>query len=77
MQTVPTKYSALFVGVAQSMQFMATIVSPLIGTFIADKWSLSVGLMIAALVRFTGFLLFLLHKDKPVEITNPEQMELS
>ncbi len=65
MQTVPPEYGALFVGVAQSMQYLATIVSPVIGTLIADTWSLPVGLMIAALIRFAGFLAFFFSKEKP------------
>jgi len=71
MQTVPPQYSALFVGVAQSMQFLATIVSPLIGTFIADSWGLPVGLTVAASIRFIGFLLFAIRKEKPVINANP------
>ena len=39
MQTVPPEYSALFVGIAQSMQFMAMIISPVLATLIADTWS--------------------------------------
>ena len=70
MQTVPVKYSALFVGVAQSMQFAATIVSPLIGTFIADHWSLSAGLIISAIIRFIGFFLFFINKEKPVPVNS-------
>ena len=66
MQTVPIKYSALFVGVAQSMQYAATIISPLLGTFIADHWSLSTGLIISAIIRFIGFFLFFINKEKPV-----------
>jgi len=66
MQTVPVEYSALFVGVAQSMQFAATIVSPLIGTFIADHWSISTGLIISAIIRFIGFFLFFINKEKPI-----------
>jgi len=72
MQTVPPEYSALFVGVAQSMQFLATIVSPLLGTMIADTWGLPVGLAVAALIRFTGFILFALNREKtkPVIISD-------
>ena len=64
MQTVPPEYSALFVGVAQSMQFLATIISPLLGTLIADAWGLPVGLAVAALIRFIGFLLFAFNREK-------------
>lgn len=64
MQTVPPEFSALFVGVAQSMQFLATIISPLLGTLIADTWGLPIGLAVAALIRFIGFLLFAFNREK-------------
>lgn len=70
MQTVPPQYSALFVGVAQSMQFLAMIVAPLLGTFIADTWSLPVGLTVAAIIRFIGFLLFAIKKEKSATTVN-------
>jgi Na+/melibiose symporter-like transporter len=64
MQTVPPKYSALFVGIAQSMQFMAMIISPLIATLVADTWGAGIGLIVSAVIQFTGFLLFFVNKEK-------------
>ena len=53
MKVVPIEYSAIFVGLAQSIQYLAAIASPLIGTWIADQFSLPIGLFVAA-----GFTLF-------------------
>jgi MFS family permease len=66
MRTVPPAYSAIFVGFAQSVQFLASIAAPLIGTLIADSFGLAVGLFVSAGLRFFGFLLFLFWKDKTV-----------
>lgn len=64
MQTVPPEYSALFVGIAQSMQFMAMIISPLIATLVADAWGVGIGLIVSAVIQFIGFLLFFVNKEK-------------
>jgi MFS family permease len=64
MKVVPIEYSAIFVGLAQSIQYLAAIASPLIGTWIADQWSLPVGLFAAAGLRFLGFFLFFVGKKK-------------
>lgn len=71
MQTVPPEYSAFFVGIAQSMQFMAMIISPILATLIADTWSVGAGLFVSAAIQFLGFLLFLINKEKTA-ITDPE-----
>ena len=60
MKTVPIEYSAIFVSFAQMMQFLAAIGAPLIGSFIADHFSIQTGLVVAAVIRFSGFLLFVL-----------------
>ena len=69
MKVVPIEYSAIFVGLAQSIQYLAAIASPLIGTWIADQVSLPVGLFAAAGLRFLGFFLFLVgnKRVKPVK----------
>ncbi len=64
MKVVPVEYSAIFVGLAQSIQYLAAIASPLIGTWIADQYSLPVGLFAAAGLRFLGFFLFLIGKKR-------------
>ena len=58
MKTVPLEYSALFVSIAQGIQFLSSIIAPLAGTAISDASSLSVGLIISAGFRFLGFLMF-------------------
>lgn len=58
MKTVPVEYSALFVSMAQVMQYMAAIFAPMIGTLLADVISIQAGLIGAALLRFVGFLAF-------------------
>lgn len=59
MKTVPVEYSAIFVSFAQMMQFMAAIFSPILGTFIADAFSIQTGLIVATLIRLAGFIAFL------------------
>lgn len=69
MKVVPIEYSAVFVGLAQSIQYLAAIASPLIGTWISDQVSLPVGLFAAAGLRFLGFILFLVGNKhaKPIK----------
>lgn len=58
MKTVPPEFSATFVSIAQSMTYLASILAPLLGTFIADHYGLSAGLLVSAFIRLAGFLLF-------------------
>lgn len=64
MKTVPSEYGATFVSLAQSMQYLAAIVAPLIGTWLADSIGLGGALWVSAGLRLFGFVLFL-RKDKP------------
>lgn len=59
MRTIPVEYSATFVSFAQSMLYMSAVVSPVIGTFLADKIGISGGLMVASAIRLLGFVLFM------------------
>ena len=59
MKTVPPEYSATFVALAQSMQYLSMIVAPLLGTWLADYIGLGGALWLSAGLRFFGFLLFL------------------
>jgi hypothetical protein len=65
MKTVPSEYSATFVSLAQSMQYLSAIVAPLIGTWLADSIGLGGALWVSAGLRFAGFLLFLLPDRGP------------
>lgn len=64
MKVVPVEYSATFVALAQSMQYLSTIFAPLLGTWIAGFIGLDGALWFCAGLRLIGFLLFL-KKDMP------------
>ena len=59
MKTVPAEYSATFVSLSQSMQYLATILAPLLGTWLANYIGLGGALWVSAGLRLLGFLLFL------------------
>jgi MFS family permease len=59
MKTVPAEYSATFVSLAQSMQYLSTTLAPLLGTWLAGYIGLSGALWLSAGLRLIGFLLFL------------------
>ena len=59
MKTVPPEYSATFVALAQSMQYLSMIIAPLLGTWLADYIGLGGALWLSAGLRLFGFLLFL------------------
>lgn len=58
MKTVPTEYSATFVSIAQGLQYVSSIVSPLIGTFIADLAGTSIALIVGGAFQLIGFVMF-------------------
>lgn len=63
MKTVPPEYSATFVSLAQSMQYLSVILAPLIGTWLANSIGLGGALWVSAGLRLIGFLLFLKGED--------------
>jgi MFS family permease len=60
MKTVPAEYSATFVALAQSLQYMSMIVAPLFGTWLAGYIGLGGALWLSAGLRLLGFFLFLM-----------------
>ncbi len=64
MKTVPFKYSAIFVAVAQSLQYVASIAAPLMGTFLADRIGISGALIASGLISLLGFGLFAVRSPK-------------
>lgn len=58
MKTFPAQYSATFVSVAQSLQYLSTVAAPLVGTLLADYIGLSGALIVSGALRLTGFALF-------------------
>jgi MFS family permease len=59
MKTVPADYSATFVALAQSMQYLSMIVAPLLGTSLSEYIGLGGALWLSAGLRLIGFFLFL------------------
>lgn len=59
MKTVPPEYSATFVSLAQSIQYLSAILAPLLGAALADSVGLGPALLVSAGLRLLGFLLFL------------------
>jgi len=59
MKTVPSEYSATFVALSQSMQYLSMIIAPLLGTWLSDYIGLGGALWLSAGLRLLGFLLFL------------------
>jgi MFS family permease len=70
MKTVPAEYSATFVSLAQSLQFMSTIVAPLLGAWLATYIGLGGALLLSAGLRLIGYLLFL-RRDVKTEMNVP------
>lgn len=64
MKTVPVEYSATFVALAQSMQYLSMILAPLVGTGLAEYIGLGGALWLSADLRLLGFLLFLLPERR-------------
>jgi MFS family permease len=64
MKTVPAEFSATFVSVSQSMQYLSMIIAPLFGTWIAIYIGLGGALWLSAGLRMVGFLLFLLPERR-------------
>jgi hypothetical protein len=59
MKTVPPDYSATFVSLAQSMQYLSMVLAPLLGAWLAGFIGLGGALWLSAGLRLLGYLLFL------------------
>jgi hypothetical protein len=64
MKTVPSEYSATFVSLSQSLQYLAAIIAPMVGIWLADSIGLGGALLVSAGLRLIGFLLFLRRDEK-------------
>ena len=60
MKTIPPQYSATFVSLAQSIQYLSAILAPMIGTALAVQIGIANALLISAALRLAGFALFAL-----------------
>lgn len=63
MKTVPPEQSATFIAVEKSLQHLLAIVGPMISTSLSGVIGLGGALLLGALVRFMGFVSFLLGKE--------------
>ena len=63
MKTVPPDRSPTFVSLAVSVQHLATVFAPLLGTLVADRVGLQGALIVSAILRLIGFGLFALGKE--------------
>ena len=77
MKTVPAEYSATFVSVAQSMQYLSMVVAPLLGTWLATYIGLSGALLLSAGLRLIGFLLFLRRDVKNKDMPPVNKLQIS
>ena len=62
MKTVPSDYAPTFVSVNQTVLHLATVISPMIGTFLGDRIGLATVLIISSALRFVAFALFAFAK---------------
>jgi MFS family permease len=58
MKTIPPTYSPTFVSLAQSIQYLSTIIAPMLGTYLAEQIGISGALIAATIFRLIGFGLF-------------------
>jgi hypothetical protein len=65
LKTIPSEYSATFVSIAQSMQYLSIVIAPVVGTSLANYIGLGGALWLSAGLRLLGFLLFL-RRGKPM-----------
>ena len=71
MRTVPPEYSATFVSLSQSMQYLSAIFAPVVGTLLANQIGIGGALVVSAGLRLSGFLLFALWRGKPASAPVP------
>lgn len=65
MKTVPVEFSATFVSLSQSLTYAASIFAPLVGTQLSGVLGLGGVLMLSAVIRLSGFLLFAFWNPRP------------
>jgi MFS family permease len=58
MKTVPVEYSATFVSLAQSLNYLAAMLAPVVGAWLSEHIGLSGALVAGAIIRLAGFALF-------------------
>jgi hypothetical protein len=67
MRTVPDEHSATFVSLAQMLQYLSTVIAPMLGTTLSAYVGISGALVAGAGFTMSGFVLFLLHRREQPE----------
>ena len=65
MKTIPPQYAATFNSISQSMEYLAALIGPMLGSLISNQIGLTFALIISGTIRLMGFILFLI--DKPAK----------
>ena len=65
MKTIPPQYAATFNSISQSMEYLAALIGPMMGSLISNQIGLTFALIISGTIRLMGFILFLV--DKPTK----------
>jgi len=65
MKTVPPERTAIFVALAQSLQYLSGVAAPLVGTALADQIGLDGALLVSAALRALGWALFTFTRSAP------------
>lgn len=71
MKRIPPEYSASFVAVAQSLQYMSSIVAPMIGTALAELIGINLALLVGGAVSLAGFALYYFEKAPVLQEKTP------
>ena len=58
MKRVPVEYSATFIAAAQSIQYVSSVIAPLLGTWLAGLAGFNIALMLSGAISLVGFVLF-------------------
>ena len=68
MKTIPPRYSPTFVSLAQSIQYLSSILAPLMGTYLSEQIGLSNALLFSTGIRLVGFILFARQDHKKIKL---------
>jgi len=68
MKTFPPEYSATYVSIAQSLQYLSMIAAPLVGSFLGNQIGFGTTLIISGILRLVGFFLFVLNKNSSEQV---------
>ncbi len=75
MKTVPERYSATFVSIAQSTQYLVTFAAPVLGTMLADQIGIGGALLVSGLLRLGAFGLFAWDRGTKTQIVETAQVQ--